>query len=614
MGSAKIKLRSVQIENLRGFRDAVFPFDRSHLLIVGPNNSGKTSLLRLLDWVFNALDVDALDSPASESLQEFLLPARTTRHKARRITLEVEILDGNWQRKFHCRGSGITQLRIAVRMTPKPRVWMALGKATRSESARTDKRAVTLLERLRDQITVVYVPAFRDAASRRFEGLFADVLQGEAAAVGSHAVQGGAPGPYKNLKNHLSGAKKIVEAAASDFWPKVEEQLSRGFTLKSKVHLDSDPEEFAAWLAARVSVAVSTGSHDDARVEMRELGSGLQSQLYLAFATATLHDNTNELWLLVEEPEAFLHPAQQRSAARFVMVQETANVVASTHSHLVVEEAKFGDVIICRGHKFYAPRLSEERRAEINESLLRSDGAEMMFARSVILVEGEGDRQFFDQLRRRLAANDLSGVTDELVVVPVGSKTQFRPWIELLESYVHKKKRPINWLVVADADAATEVRRAFKDAGTPWSDRLAELGQAVANKQGERGWSTATASFNKRSRMNKPRTTALLLDVDLESAAFGKANAKTVVDVARKAGLGKVSKKRDLIRKLGSKDPTCNPTQNGLKKPWIRGYMGSTIPFTELGASVRSVLEHWLHNADISTTKARTMLSAVDEQ
>lgn len=83
-----VALYGVQIENLRGFRSALLAVEQSVVLLVGPNNSGKTSLLRLLDWALNAADKTVLTGgrPLNGGECDLFIPARDTRGGARRLT------------------------------------------------------------------------------------------------------------------------------------------------------------------------------------------------------------------------------------------------------------------------------------------------------------------------------------------------------------------------------------------------------------------------------------------------------------------------------------------------------------------------------------------------
>ena len=90
-----VQLVRVRVQNLRCFADATLSLDEPVLFLVGVNNSGKTSLLRLLELVFRWDLDDEFDARrVSTDLLERLLPARETRNAARRLTLTVRVADG----------------------------------------------------------------------------------------------------------------------------------------------------------------------------------------------------------------------------------------------------------------------------------------------------------------------------------------------------------------------------------------------------------------------------------------------------------------------------------------------------------------------------------------
>ncbi len=47
---ADVELSGVRVERLRGFNTCELDLGGDLVLIVGPNNAGKTSLLRILHW------------------------------------------------------------------------------------------------------------------------------------------------------------------------------------------------------------------------------------------------------------------------------------------------------------------------------------------------------------------------------------------------------------------------------------------------------------------------------------------------------------------------------------------------------------------------------------
>jgi hypothetical protein len=109
-------LLSVEIENLNAFGHTSLALDRDRTVIVGPNNSGKTALLTLVDWLLNrATDDELRGGGLRPESQEVLLPARETRNQARRLSIYVRV------------GGDVERIRYRVITTGGTRGVLRLG-------------------------------------------------------------------------------------------------------------------------------------------------------------------------------------------------------------------------------------------------------------------------------------------------------------------------------------------------------------------------------------------------------------------------------------------------------------------------------------------------------
>lgn len=589
-------LDSIEIENLRGFQRAFLPFEQSCLILVGKNNSGKTSVLRLLDWIFNRLDLDALENSNKVSIddQKFLLPARKTGNKARRIWVRVRVEDARRHRRFKCE-NGIATIRITFRKTPKPLLIARIGQPSRNEPAESDAKALALLRELQESTLLIYVPSFRDASSRRFSTTLSDALRARLAERALHAKQAGAPAEYRRVKEIINSLKELSEELAVPLWQAMQEHLPKGFTEQGRLDFSCEAENLVEWMANRLLLQVSTGDHDKKGVDTQELGSGLQSLLDYAIQMSSGALDSEHAILAFEEPEAFLHPAAQRTLSGLITEDsDIGTKIITTHSPIIVEEASFGDVVLIRDHEIYMPRrYNEERRNKINTALMSGYGAELVFASRVLLVEGEGDRQFFESARRRIAKKSLTGAVDDAIVVPVGSKSSFSPWIQLIQSYGKGESRPIRWIVLADGDASQELREAFKNAGVTIPLAVGTALRRVKTVQGTDDWADAVRALNAICRdTNFPLR---MMPVDLESAILEDAGDEILDAISKEVEWDEIvgrAKKEEVLRRLGSK-AVADPSDKW-KAPWIRGFIGREIAWNCLSEEVKSIVSDWL--------------------
>jgi len=523
-----ITIAAVEIENLRGYTKAHLDLDRRTTVLVGNNNSGKTSVLRMLDWLLNEADVSLLRGTGapSEEVLSFLLPARESHKRARRLSVYVRVVDGRKHKSYEC-VSDIARLRLQVREDPA-RLTLSIGKPRRKESAARKARALKLLDEVRQSHSFLYIPSFRDGESQRFKSTLLEAFRSRLAERGLHNRRGRAPAQSVTIKKALAAIQDVAQKLAHPLWDDMQKYLPAGMIRDAALELAAEPSDLVEWLAARLRLRISTGTHDKSAVPIPDLGSGLQSLLDLAVhRSGPMVERTT---LVVEEPESFLHPSAQRATAR-ALISDSAvgQTIVTTHSPIVVEEASYSSVVVCRDQQFYCPdRDTCTKRREINDALMSGFGAEMMFSRSVLLVEGESDRLFFETLRRRLAALDLSGRVDQLFVSPVGAKYSFAPWIRLLQSYASGPELPIAWLVAADGDAGSDVAKAFRDAEIrvlpSTADAITRAG--AQSRKGRHVWAAALRDVNGAAL--KERLPLVLMTVDLEDAALRSATTKTL--------------------------------------------------------------------------------------
>jgi len=155
-------------------------------------------------------------------------------------------------------------------------------------------------------------------------------------------------------------------------------------------------------------------------IPLEQLSDGVKAFCGLVAAVATLP----HLLLLVDEPEAFLHPTLCRKLgadlARIARERD-ARLVAATHSadFLLgcVEEVPQTTVLrldfraeVASSYALVADDVAELSR----DPLLRSaDALQALFSRSAVVCEADSDRAFYSEINRRLLqADDRVGADD----------------------------------------------------------------------------------------------------------------------------------------------------------------------------------------------------------
>lgn len=578
------------VENLRGFKKIWVDTGKRSMFLVGPNNAGKTSILRIMDWALNGADRDLLEGrrQLSDDETRLLLPASETSGRARRISMLIQISDLRVARGFKAK-DGEARLRLKVN---NRHVSAHLGPPVRGESSTSDPRAVDLLDRLRRAEQWLYVPNVRDTSAGAFRTTLRDTVLERLRTSMLPSTQGRPTDRVRNVRNALESLRTRAEEELAEVVDQFSSE-SRHLFQRAELRLDFEHDDALGWLADAVALRLTTGAHDDQMVPVNEVGSGLQSLLVIGLLRGVASSGVR-VRLLLEEPETFLHPSAQRELARSLIDDHDLWFIASTHSAAMIDEADVSEVVIVRDHRLFA--ASTVTHVDDRQSAFMSGrGAEALFSRSVLLVEGAGDVAAFEEIRRRLARHpELRRACSQISVIAVGGKTAFTPWIRLLRSFVDQERRPaIRWLVCADGDAAAQTIRCLNQAGVEVQEHVRSLRPAVDESYGSKEQNPHTAAIAEFNTATSDAGVGIhLLPFDLEFSLAANLNSIRAAEVGRAVRIAATSGE-ELAHKLGS---TCRTEKaKGVdKSDALRRELARASRWDELSSELKGAVHRWL--------------------
>ncbi len=184
----------------------------------------------------------------------------------------------------------------------------------------------------------------------------------------------------------------------------------------------------------------------DQITKLEEQGDGLRS-----FATILLIVLlSSRPFILIDEPDAFLHPPQAADLGRILagLATQQTRLMTTTHSVDYLRGVLSGtnNVTVVRLHRnatgTHANILSAADIEEINNSPLLNSAKVLdgLFYQGVVIVEGDSDRAFYERANRRLFPSD------EIHFVNAHNKQTIK---KLIDPY---RKAKVNFAAIVDLD------------------------------------------------------------------------------------------------------------------------------------------------------------------
>jgi len=422
-----MRVESLTVENFRSITSAKrIPFS-NYTVLIGPNNEGKSNVLKALDLAMTTLqhwrprvvrgaDGKSIMFPPDKRYRHYEsgynwlrdfpidLQSKKKSSSSTSITIEFKLEDSEVDAFVAAVGSnlnGTLPIKISYSRDefdisiPKP------GRGHVTLNKKTTRIASFISERIRFD----YVPAVRTAGSAE------DVVR-------------------KLVSNELKILDKddnFIEALnlISEMQRPILEALSESITSTVSAFLPSVKEvRIRSSQAARADVlrrSVQIDVNDGVQTDISQKGDGVQSLVALALmrhASDSQSSHFNSI-IAIEEPESHLHPKAIRDLRDVITnLSKSSQVILSSHSPLVVKWGGDTSTIVVSGSRaVVAKKLSEIRDCL---GILVSDNlSSVEFA---LIVEGSFDRNIFEKLINARGSDVLKSIFSEsrFKIHPIG--------------------------------------------------------------------------------------------------------------------------------------------------------------------------------------------------
>ncbi len=444
-----MNINSISIKNFRNFSDFSIDFSKGFQTIIGENNIGKSNLywaIRLIldrDLAYNVRNLNIKD------FHGFKREATIDDH----IIISIELYSEDLASfpTYHSLKTSDTTARITYLFAHKSKFnkdddipenielsqfkWQLFGSGNSLEI-----EDILALNSIRfsdlDGINLYYINAFRNINSD---------LHGSTKSLLSKYCQS-----RIDTEAELESVKTILKKSSTelndlDFIPDIAENIQQKgqsiagqyFSFPISISFLSN-YDIDAWSRLNLYFSPEEGNN----VPIQTLGLGQKNILYLSLFIAELENSSNRHEiniLLIEEPEAHLHPQLQKILFSNLNDLKTTQVFMTSHSTHIASDCDYKNLNILfrnvnKEVKSFSPfkdGLLSSRENLLLKRYLDATRSEMFFASAIIYVEGVGEQFIVPSIAKEVFNINLT--EHNISVIPIHSR-YFDPYLKIVQN------------------------------------------------------------------------------------------------------------------------------------------------------------------------------------
>jgi putative ATP-dependent endonuclease of OLD family len=474
-------LSKLHINNFRCIKDLEINFRKGLNILIGENDTGKTAVLDALRWCFElgsenreffiSRDDFRIDKKSRIRINEieFDLTFGDLSEDEQGIFIELLAIPEEESKEVPLEGRE-TELQLHVRFTydeeknrTRVNFWGGAKEGQTIPSEVLELIYCTYLDALRDAIRDLR-PSKGNQLSQLFVKLRPDKIEQDRLASQINETVRSldnwksllAEGKGK-ITEHLNNVtlKDTAQEVDIDFVQREFRKIAEGLRVRIPIKSAKNPK-------LEEASAIKKGPIED--FEIWQNGLGYNNLIYTATVLGNLREKkkvepSSYTALLIEEPEAHLHPQLQNVFFRYLetMAGEQVQVFITSHSPTITAKTHIDSLIVLskadEGISVLPLRKVDlkEKDKKYLQRFLDVTKSQLFFAKAVILVEGISEALLLPRFSDLLGKEEYNLEKNGIEVVNIGG-VSFEPFAKLFNSNEKEESLGVRCAIITDDD------------------------------------------------------------------------------------------------------------------------------------------------------------------